>query len=232
MKPFLTREAVEEDLKSFRERQGEARGVFALALSATWRSGELEEKTGLLETMDFAEILSQEAIPVYVGLGALLNMDMKTYSLLAPKLSEPIEVDPEHLIEADLCVYAMQLADLEEEARIAAATENLTICGPWNGYDTIVRVKDFFEWAEGEGFFVPEAIQDAMLSPGQYAVVHLRKNEPVAVVAQNLRDIFKLSAADVARVFRPLSATKYARKDLARMGRSYLNGGLKKVEIP
>ena len=80
------------------------------------------------------------------------------YSVIAGEVKDPIEVTPDHLLEADICYHVTLLTDLLEESRIAAAAGNLPICGAWTGWNTVVRVKDFFTWAEIEGYFVPEAI--------------------------------------------------------------------------
>ncbi len=173
MKNYLKREAIEEYLESFRSRAGEARGFFARALSSVFFNLNLdkERKVGLLENMDFSDLLGEEHIVLHRGLKALLNMDELTYSLLRQAMGEveEVEVIDGHIIEAELYFYTGLLTDLLEEARIAAAGGKLPICGQWAGGDTVVAVQDFFAWAECEDLFVPDAIRHAIEGPKVFA---------------------------------------------------------------
>ena len=203
MKKHLSQEAIVEMLEDFKNRQGEARGRFAMALSSTWNmAGELR-KSGMIERMDYADLLAEKAVSIHICLKALLNMDELTYSVIAGEVKDPIEVTPDHLLEANICYHVTLLTDLLEESRIAAAAGNLPICGAWTGWNTVVRVKDFFTWAEIEGYFVPEAIRNAIDGPELYAARRKAEGADNGQIVAEMKERFNLPPSRIGDILRP-----------------------------
>lgn len=203
MKKHLSREAIIETLEDFRNRREEARERFAMALSSTWDIAGEVCNSGLIERMDYADLLAEKAVPVHRCLKALLNMDELTYSAVAGMIKDFIEVNPEHLIEADICYHVTLINDLLEEARVAAATGSLPICGTWDGWDTVVTVRDFFTWAEVEGYFVPEAIRHAIAGPKLYAERRRAEGTCDGQIVAEMKERFNLPPSRIGDILRP-----------------------------